>query len=434
MISLRRPRVARTAALCLGLAAIARPAGAQSRVPDALSDREFWRLFTTISEDGGTFPSENFVSNEKTYQFVIPTLQRTLTPGGVYLGVGPEQNFTYIANLQPRLAVIFDIRRQNAILHLMYKALFELSPTRADFVTKLFARPLSPSLPSTAPAAELFAEVAAAAPNDSIYNATWKAIVARLTMDHGFALSESDVASMRHVYSAFFEAGPEISYSYRLGAPPAATPWLVTYAQLQTATNADSVNMSFLATETSYRRLRAIQQRNLVVPIVADFAGSKAVRGVGEYLRARNMFVTTFYTSNVEQYLFGNFGAEKRFYENVLTLPIDSTSTFIRSLPGPPNAPGANGGTIFIGGATFAIRVADSNGVRVVRPLTLDTSVVNAAVRSNALAPQLLTTSGAFTSGISSMARTLEAFSTGDLRAYSQLTALTKTDGWNQPR
>src|SRR5882762_5506124 len=115
---------------------------AQSRAvvtADSLTDREFWRLFTTMSEEGGTFPSENFVSNEKTYQYVIPTLQRTLTPGGVYLGVGPEQNFTYIVNLQPRLAVIFDIRRQNAMLHLMYKALFELSDSRASFVSRLFS-------------------------------------------------------------------------------------------------------------------------------------------------------------------------------------------------------------------------------------------------------------------------------------------------------
>ena len=103
-----------------------------------------------MSEEGGSFPSENFVSNEKAYQYVIPTLQRTLTPNGVYLGVGPEQNFTYIANLKPRMAVIFDIRRQNAMLHLMYKALFELSPTRAEFVSRLFSRPLPRPLASSA--------------------------------------------------------------------------------------------------------------------------------------------------------------------------------------------------------------------------------------------------------------------------------------------
>ena len=146
------------AVLCGGLIGAPHLSAAQQpRLADSLTDREFWQFFTTMSEESGTFPSENFVSNEKMYQYVIPTLQRTLTPNGVYLGVGPEQNFTYIVNLKPRMAVIFDIRRQNAMTHLMYKALFELSPTRAEFVAHLFSRPLAASVPSSATPAELFA-------------------------------------------------------------------------------------------------------------------------------------------------------------------------------------------------------------------------------------------------------------------------------------
>jgi len=34
-----------------------------------------------------------------------------------------------------------DIRRQAAIQHLMFKAMFELSKDRADFISLLFARP-----------------------------------------------------------------------------------------------------------------------------------------------------------------------------------------------------------------------------------------------------------------------------------------------------
>src|SRR6185503_9305995 len=147
-----------------------------------LTDHEFWSLFTTLSEEGGSFPSENFVSNEKTYQYVIPALQRTLTPHGVYLGVGPEQNFTYIVNLEPRLAVIFDIRRQNAMLHLMYKALFELSPSRVEFVSRLFSRPLPRFLAATATPTEIFGALSATVMSDSAFEATWKAIVDRLTV------------------------------------------------------------------------------------------------------------------------------------------------------------------------------------------------------------------------------------------------------------
>ena len=61
-------------------------------------------------------------------------------PASAYVGVGPDQNFTYIAALKPRIAFIVDIRRQNMLLHLMYKALIELSPTREEFLSRLFSR------------------------------------------------------------------------------------------------------------------------------------------------------------------------------------------------------------------------------------------------------------------------------------------------------
>ena len=145
--SYTRSRLTRIAFVC-AVTCVAAPSSAvaqRAAIGDSLTDREFWQFFTSMSEAGGTFAAENFVSNEKTYQYVVPTLQKTLTPGGVYLGVGPEQNFTYIVNLAPKLAVIFDIRRENALLHLMYKALIELSPTRAELVARLFSRPFAMS-------------------------------------------------------------------------------------------------------------------------------------------------------------------------------------------------------------------------------------------------------------------------------------------------
>jgi hypothetical protein len=109
-------------------------------LPAQYTDTEFWRIVTELSEPGGSFPYENFVSNEINYQVVIPDVKRLTHPGGVYLGVAPEQNFTYIAAIQPKVAFIFDIRRQNLIELLMYKALFEMAPDRAEFVSRLFSR------------------------------------------------------------------------------------------------------------------------------------------------------------------------------------------------------------------------------------------------------------------------------------------------------
>jgi hypothetical protein len=328
--------VVRLLAVLLAVAiALPGPASAQSRIPapDSLSDAEFWKFFTTMSEPDGYFLSENFVSNEVSFQEVIPSLQRSLTKDGVYVGVGPEQNFTYIANLGPRLAVILDIRRQNAMQHLMYKALFELSSTRAEFVSRLFSRPSVARLGRDIAVTALFDSAGVASRSDSAYEANLASIVRLLTGKHGFALPKDDIASIEHVYGVFFAAGPEVNYGYRPGSPGFVRSTYPSYGLLQEATNADSVQMAFLATEDNYQAVRRLQLRNLIVPVVGDFGGPSAIRSVGSWLRDRGMTVTAFYVSNVEQYLFRDPGASERFYASVSSLPIDTTSQFIRSVP-----------------------------------------------------------------------------------------------------
>src|SRR3954451_24558626 len=93
-------------AVALGLAA-PRSAAVTGTLPTQLSDREFWKLSTDASEPNGYFRSDNLTSNELWFQHVIPNLVRRTRPGGVYLGVGPEQNYTYIAALHPAIAIIF---------------------------------------------------------------------------------------------------------------------------------------------------------------------------------------------------------------------------------------------------------------------------------------------------------------------------------------
>ena len=133
---------------------------AAAELPARFSDQEYWKLMSDISEPNGNFRSDNLVSNEIRYQDVVAALVQNIRPGGVYLGVGPEQNFTYIAAMRPRVAFILDLRRGNADLHLMYKALFELSADRADFVSRLFSRRRPDGLSATSTAAEIFSAFA----------------------------------------------------------------------------------------------------------------------------------------------------------------------------------------------------------------------------------------------------------------------------------
>ena len=108
------------------------PLVAADSLPGKLTDQEFWKLVNDLSEPNGFFRSDNLLSNESTFQYVVPDLMRVARPGRVYLGVGPEQNFTYIAATRPAMVFIVDIRRGNLELQLMYKALFELSHRMAE--------------------------------------------------------------------------------------------------------------------------------------------------------------------------------------------------------------------------------------------------------------------------------------------------------------
>src|SRR3954465_13571517 len=176
-------------ALLVGAASSVR---AQSTLPAQLSDREFWQLTTDVSEPGGYFRSDNFLSNEMGFLYPIPELRRTTRQGGVYMGVGPEQNFTYIVALKPKLAVIFDMRRQNMILHLMYKALLETSPDRATFLARLFSGIRPAGLDSNTRPEAMFGALAAAAQDSAGYRNNLAAIEAHLTTDHGFTLTADD--------------------------------------------------------------------------------------------------------------------------------------------------------------------------------------------------------------------------------------------------
>jgi hypothetical protein len=302
---------------------------AAGQLPTRLTDQEFWKLASDFSEPDGSFHSENLVSNELRFQTVLPALTKTVVPGGAYVGVGSEQNFTYISATKPAMVFIVDIRRGNLDLHLLYKALFELSPTRADFVSKLFSRSRPAGLSETSTAAEIFAAYALVPQSTLLYDQNLKEIKSHLQTRHGFPLSSGDLGGIDFVYSAWFRSGPGISYQLTgtggrggLGTP--------SYADLMTANDGTGNTRSYLASEDSYRFIKDLQTRNLIVPVVGNFGGTKALRAVGAYLKEKKAVVSTFYTSNVEQYL-----RQDRLWENfcrtVSTFPLDAKSTFIRS-------------------------------------------------------------------------------------------------------
>jgi hypothetical protein len=342
---LARALVASAVAAAIALAPAAR-ATAQA-LPSRLDDSTFWKFVTDYSEPGGYFRSDNFVSNEMAFQYVIPTLLQTTKPGGVYLGVGPDQNFTYIVALKPKLAFIFDIRRGNLQEHLLYKAVIEMSENRADFLSRLFSRARPAGLDTTVSADSMLKAYAGASGSDSLYQKNLKAVRDWLTVHHHFALADSDLAGIEYVYSAFSAAGPDLTYNFgNLGANTRGFGrGMPTYGDLMIQTDGQGAHRAYIASEANYRALREMEMNNQIVPLVGNFAGDKAIKTVAAYLKQHHATVTAFYLSNVEQYLWApNSDDGRKFFGNVAALPLDSASTFIRAVFNGGGYRGAGGG------------------------------------------------------------------------------------------
>jgi hypothetical protein len=226
------------------------------------------------------------------------------------------------------------------ILHLMYKAAFEMAANRADFLSIIFSRPRPEGLTEASTPEQLFAKYLEISADDALAESNRRAIKDLLVRRHGFRLTEQDQLTFDHVFDVFAAYGPRLNYSSNIDglgrvAPLRGGPNNVAYADLMVVVDDGGINRSYLASEESFRFVKELEQKNLVVPIVGNFGGPKAIRSIGAYLKEHDAVVSAFYLSNVEQYLFrppqGGLSIHAQFYQNVGALPLDASSTFIRS-------------------------------------------------------------------------------------------------------
>ena len=239
------------------------------------------------------------------------------------------------------MAFIIDIRRGNLQEHLLYKALFEMSADRADFLGRLFSRERPAGLSKQSTVEQLFAAYDNVRTSDERYQQNLKDVVDWLTRTHQFKLSDEDMKGIDYIYhDAFYVGGPLLNYSMGAGRAGGNMP---TYQQLMLASDVRGQNRGYLAAEESFVFLKELETRNLIVPVVGNFGGPKAIRGVGEYVKNHGGTVVAFYLSNVEQFL-SQDGIWSNFCQSVATLPLDETSTYIYTGRGAPGSAGASGG------------------------------------------------------------------------------------------
>jgi hypothetical protein len=302
------------------------PAASSGSAPAAAPASAFGEAVRALSEPDGPFFSDNTISNETSYLQVAGSLARNATPGGAYLGVGPEQNFTYIALTRPKVAFIVDIRRQNMVLHLLYKAIFTEAQGRSHFLSLLLGRPYDAA---TAPAADAsIAEVIAHATKSPPEDAGFAAIHARLRdrVERDFHLDAEDKKTLEVVHRTFYKGQLAIRFELH---PPSGRKY-PTLQELLVQTDPEGRARGFLASDDAFRFVQQMEKDGRIIPLVGDFAGDRAMPGIAAYLKKEGLTVSAFYVSNVEQYLFEP-GIWPKWARNIAALPSDDKSLFIRA-------------------------------------------------------------------------------------------------------
>lgn len=296
--------------------------------PAVARDSSFGARILRLSEEGGYFDTDNLISNERSYLHVAPAL-RQRAGGGAYIGVGPDQNFAYIALLRPVVAYILDIRRDNLLAHLFFKALFERSRNRLAYLAGLTGRVPPAALGDWDAASldDIVAWVDAAPADPDELERVHADVRARLDR-YGYPLDARDREFLGRMHRTFAEQGLALRFTTHGRAP---MPYYPSWQDLLLERDRAGTPAGAFVDEASFRYLKRMQQEDRIVPVIGDFAGAHALRAIADELRAHRLDVRAFYTSNVEYYLFrdGRFDA---FAANLAALPWHDDGVIVRSV------------------------------------------------------------------------------------------------------
>jgi hypothetical protein len=293
------------------------------------ADTSFAATVARLSEDPGYFDSDNLISNETAYLHAVTHLRRERVTGGAYIGVGPDQNFSYIAAIRPSVAYLIDIRRDNLLMHLMFKALFQQSRNRLEFLGRWTGRVVPDDVEAWrgAPIEAILAAV------DSLpVDSTGAVFDSLLTVVRSFGvpLGLADTSTIRRFRDEFRRSGLDLRFTSTGRQPRYYYP---TLRQLILERDREGDRASYLITEERWRFVKALQARDGIIPVVGNLAGSAALPAIGREVAARREHVSALYVSNVEAYIWrdGSFG---RFAATAAHLPRNERSVIIRSFFG----------------------------------------------------------------------------------------------------
>ncbi len=282
----RRARAATRRAVVFSLLATALSSAPTSRIAAQASrsaDTSFAGLVARLSEPNGYFDSDNIITNEVSYLTVASQLEKAGVRGGVYIGVGPDQNFSYIAMIRPRMAFMFDIRRDNLLEHLLFKSLFAMSRNRLEYLCLLLGKPVPGDIDrwTGKPMGEIMTYLEKTA-TDTVAAAATKRTSNDRIARYGISLDAHDREMIDRYRNQFVLEGLETRYS-SLGRNNRSN--YPSFGQLIAETDRAGRQRSYLADENAFQFIRTMQLADRIVPVVGNVAGDKALRAVGQYAR-----------------------------------------------------------------------------------------------------------------------------------------------------
>ncbi|MFN8581723.1 MAG: hypothetical protein U0163_12195 [Gemmatimonadaceae bacterium] len=315
-------------ATVVALAVLGGTSAAQSGLAERRTTSAFATSIAKLSEPAGYFDTDNLISNETSYLDVLPIIHEVGVTGGAYIGVGPDQNYSYLAAIRPHVAYILDIRRDNLLQHLMFKALFARSRNRMEYLCRWLGRVPPPDLAAwdNRSITSIVEWIDSQPANADYAKAEQDAIVAN-ARETGVPLSAQDVATIRRFHSAFVKDGLALQFTSFNRGP---RPYYPTLERLLLAKDPDGRQASYLGAESDWRFVKSLHAADRIIPVVGNFAGPTSLRAIGNELRRTGEKVSAIYTSNVEQYIWRD-GSFPRFAENVTGLPLDRKGVIIRS-------------------------------------------------------------------------------------------------------
>jgi hypothetical protein len=285
----------------------------------------------SLSEPGGYFDTDNLISNERSYLQVIDQLRSAGVRGGAYIGVGPDTNFSYIAEIQPSIAFIVDVRRDNLLLHLLFKAIFRISASRVEYMATLLGREVPSPLGSwrQAPIDRLVTQFDGPPAPAGVLAARRRLVEAEIRST-GIPLSDDDLTTIARFHQQFIDSGLTLRFNSAGRAPQIYYP---TYRDLLLETDTSARQANYLASERAFEFVKDLQARDLIIPVIGDLAGPSALSSIARLLASRRETLSAFYTSNVEFYLYSR-GTFQQFVSNLRRIPRNGRSTVIRSVFG----------------------------------------------------------------------------------------------------